>query len=267
MTFLKWVGGKSRLSSIICEQLESIPNRENLIYYEPFLGSGSVLIEALKLDLFSDYVACDINPYLIRCHMDVRDNVDELIQILREMSTHISKEDYYIYRDIFNACIKKGLFNTETSALFIYLNKTCYRGLFRVNQRGEFNVPYGNYRNPTIFYEEDLREISELYRKNKVTFINRRFEDINIRKKAVVYLDPPYVGTFQSYWKNSEFDVDTFNMKVKDLHKKSCYIVLSQSNEYQYDKHCFDKTDIMINESMNPRVFRNEILLNNFSYL
>jgi DNA adenine methylase len=213
--FLKWVGGKTQ----ILEKVLSKFPKTMQSYHEPFLGGGSVLLGLLSLQkagqiqISGKIYASDLNATLIALYKNIQKNVDAFIETitalkeefegitgtdvnrkpatLKEAST--SKESYYYWiRSQFNTLVKEGKCETlEASAMFLFLNKTCFRGVYREGPNG-FNVPYGHYENPGILNEEHLRDISELIQ--KVRFKAQGFEKSLSKCKAgnFVYLDPPY---------------------------------------------------------------------------
>jgi len=214
--FLKWVGGKTQIIDKIIERFPStIAN-----YYEPFLGGGSVLLALLEqkragqILVTGDIVACDANPYLIGLYQNVQTNVDELIEELRNLETlyfSIGKSDtvinrspqniedalktsesfYYWIRSQFNLMQDKT--SSKGSAMFLFMNKTCFRGMCREGPNG-FNVPYGHYKNPHILDESLLRTVSTLLQ--GVVF--RCCDYLAILPLAgagdFVYMDPPYAA-------------------------------------------------------------------------
>ncbi len=176
--FLKWAGGKTQL---LGEILARVPKRFGR-YYEPFLGGGAVFF-ALKPERAT---LSDINGDLIATYMAVRDHVEDVVIALRDY--RCNKEDYYRVR---GQCIE-GMTEAERAARLIYLNRTCFNGLYRVNRSGQFNVPFGQYRNPTICHAENLRQVSLAMRSMRlrcqpVTDLARQ-----ARRGDFVYFDPPY---------------------------------------------------------------------------
>ena len=183
--FLKWAGGKRQLLKEIEKYIPEL--REITTYYEPFLGGAAVLFNLQpKKAVINDYNIDLINTYEI-----VRDNVDELIEDLRK---HKNTSDYfYEIRSWDREPGFEDLSKIKKASRLIYLNKTCYNGLFRVNSNGEFNTPFGKYKNPNIVNEDVLRAVSKYLKKNDIRFLNGDFEEAlkNMRKGAFVYFDPP----------------------------------------------------------------------------
>jgi len=182
---VKWVGGKRQ---IINEILAYIPD-DFSIYYEPFLGGGAVLFKLQP----EKAVVNDINSELINIYQVIKNNVEELIEDLKKHKN--TKEYFYKIRELDRDKERfSKLTPIERASRIIYLNKTCYNGLFRVNRAGQFNTPFGNYKNPNIVNEITLRAVSEYFNKAQITFTCMDFEDSlkDISDGAFVYLDPPY---------------------------------------------------------------------------
>ena len=211
--FIKWAGGKRQLMK---EIEKYIPNNPST-YYEPFLGGGAVLfqLEAKKA------VVNDSNPELINAYQIIRDNVNELLIDLEKHEN--TKEYFYEIRKIDRTPEYENLSNVEKASRLIYLNKTCYNGLFRVNSSGEFNTPFGNYKNPNIINPHVLKAVSNYLNNNNVKFLCGDFEDAikNIRKGAFVYFDPPYAPLSDSS-SFTGYTIDGFNDDDQRRLKKLC---------------------------------------------
>lgn len=187
--YLKWAGGKRQLLPVI----ENYIPDENEIntYYEPFIGAGAVLFARQP----SHAVINDHNTQLITTYKVIKEQVDELIHLLQIHKESNTKEYFY---DIREQDRKLDKFNTltdvEKAARFIYLNKTCYNGLYRVNSQGLFNVPFGKYKNPAICEEVTLREINKYFNSSNISILNGDFSEAlkTASKGDFVYLDPPY---------------------------------------------------------------------------
>lgn len=181
---LKWAGGKRQL---LPEIEKYIP--EFFTYYEPFAGGASVFFSIQP----KKAVINDINPELINIYQVIRDNVEDLIDDLKK---HKNEEGYfYKIRELDRNKEKyKRLTPVKRASRIIFLNKTCYNGLYRVNKSGEFNAPFGNYKNPNIVNEKVLRAVSNYLKKADITFLCRDFEQVleNIGEGSFVYIDPPY---------------------------------------------------------------------------
>lgn len=184
MPFLKWVGGKRQLMS----EIEPLMPSKISTYYEPFIGGGAVFLnQQPKKAVINDYNAELINVYKV-----VRDNVDELIE---DLAKHKNESDYFY--SIRMQDRQEGfdqLSELKRASRVIYLNKTCFNGLYRVNSSGEFNTPFGRYKSPNIVNETVLRAVSNYLNNNDVKLLSGDFENAlkGIRKGAFVYLDPPY---------------------------------------------------------------------------
>ncbi|HOZ45700.1 MAG TPA: DNA adenine methylase [Candidatus Hydrogenedentes bacterium] len=181
--FLKWVGGKGQL---LDELLARVPSFGR--YHEPFVGGGALFFELARGECLGARKAylSDSNPRLVEAYEAVRDHVDEVIALLQEHKARHSEKYYYAVRaEVPESLPKRG-------ARIIYLNKTCFNGLFRENSRGLFNVPFGRYKNPLICDEANLRAVAEALKRAHIE--SRPFE--SVLKKAepgdFVYFDPPY---------------------------------------------------------------------------
>ncbi|MDR1636498.1 MAG: DNA adenine methylase [Treponema sp.] len=187
--YLKWAGGKRQLLPEIEKNLP--PDMAAYTYYEPFVGAGAVLFHLRPRKA----VINDSNTQLIMTYRAVKDHVDTLVKLLDGHRRKNSEAYYYQIRDLDrNAETFKALGDVEKAARLIFLNKTCYNGLYRVNSRGLFNVPYGKYRNPVICEEAVLRRISAYLNAGDVTILNRDFEAAlsGAGRHSFIYFDPPY---------------------------------------------------------------------------
>ena len=184
---LKWVGGKRQLLSEIIPLIdESCDN-----YVEPFIGGGAVLLRLQpKKAIINDY-----NTELINVYRTVRDDLDGLVALLKKHEKYNSSDYYYEVRALDRTPDFDKMSNSEKAARIIYLNKTCYNGLYRVNSLGQFNSPYGKYKNPNIVNEVVLRAISKYLNGNEISIRSGDYKDVlnDIEKNSFVYLDPPYM--------------------------------------------------------------------------
>lgn len=182
--FVKWAGGKRQL---LPELLKRVP--KFTIYYEPFVGGGALFFSLQP----QKAIINDFNKDLISTYIAINDDVESLIQSL---STYENNAEYYYkIRELDrNPEIFNKMSNIEKASRLIYLNKTCYNGLFRVNSAGEFNSPFGSYKSPNIVNEPTLRAINNYFQNANLTFMTGDFESTlkNIKKGSFVYLDPPY---------------------------------------------------------------------------
>lgn len=224
---VKWLGGKRQ---IMTDLLCNIPKSFNR-YFEPFIGGGALFFE-LQSD--NAYIS-DINEELINLYTVVKDNVFDLII---DLNKHEVSKDYFLkIRNIDRADEYNNLSNIQRASRFIYLNKTCFNGLYRVNSQGQFNVPFGNYKNPRIVDENNLINCSQLLKKTEIkcadfsTILNK------VEKGDFVYFDPPYVplnntSNFTSYTKEGfSLDLQYKLWEVcNELDRKGVYFMLSNSD-------------------------------------
>lgn len=217
--FLKWAGGKRTL---IPEIVKRIPKFFN-DYWEPFLGGGAVFF-ALD-NLIRSANLSDVNSELVLTYQVVRNDPVALISYLQEHAKRHSKPHYLQVR-------KQSISNNpvEVAARFIYLNKTCFNGLYRVNKSGQFNVPMGTYRNPTICDAENLCAVSEVLQKANMRLGD--FSKIRPRAADFIYADPPYDGAFSSY-DSSGFTEDD-QKRLRDIaiewHNTGAFIMISNAD-------------------------------------
>lgn len=227
--FLKWAGGKRQL---LPEIRKYVPKRMGT-YYEPFLGGAAVLFDLQP----KKAVINDINSELINTYFVIKNNVEDLIEDLKK---HENTSDYYYkIRDLDRDKNQfSKLSDVEKASRLIYLNKTCFNGLFRVNSQGQFNVPFGRYKNPNIVNEFVLRAVSHYLNNNEVEILNVDFADAvsNAKKGDFVYLDSPYdpvsdTASFTGYTLggfNKDEQIRLRDLFV-DLDKRGCKVLLSNS--------------------------------------
>ena len=267
---VKWVGGKRQLLQDI---LKHIPDRYST-YYEPFVGGGAVLFHLQPEKI----VINDINEELMSVYNVICNNVEELIEDLKK---HKNESDYfYKIRELDRDREKYAqLNNIGRASRVIYLNKTCYNGLFRVNRQGEFNTPFGRYKNPNIVNEATLRAVNNYFNKAKVTLKCGDFEEAvkGIRKGSFVYFDPPYdpvsdSANFTGYDKGG-FDKDE-QMRLKKLCDKLNnrgvkFLLSNSSTEFILDLYkdyniTIVKAKRSINSKGDGRGDVNEVLVKNY---
>ncbi len=189
---LKWVGGKRQ---ILDEIKRYIPESFET-YHEPFLGGGAVLFELQP----AKALVSDINPELMNVYTVIRDDIEELVDSLKAHDQayrqHKSPREYFyrIRKLDRDKAVCNNLMPVQRASRIIFLNKTCFNGLFRVNRAGQFNTPFGNYKNPNIVNEEMLRAVSGYFNRAKISFSCEDFETVlrAASKGDFVYLDPPY---------------------------------------------------------------------------
>lgn len=228
--FLKWAGGKRQLLPEIKKYLPKI--RNNNVYYEPFLGGGALLFELQP----TKAVINDSNAGLINCYKAVRDCLEELIIDLKKHKNDPTY--YYEIRDWDRSDDYQNMSLVEKASRIIYLNKTCFNGLFRVNSQGQFNVPFGKYKNPNILDDAVLRAVSKYLNNNDITILNTDFQQAvkNAKKGDFVYFDPPYdpVSDTASF---TGYDINGFDKNEQkrlkevfiDLTNRGCNVMLSNS--------------------------------------
>lgn len=222
--FLKWAGGKTQLLS---ELLSKVPERYGN-YIEPFIGGGALFFAVQP----RSGVIADSNPELVNAYRCIADNVEEVIEHLRTF-TNSETEYYRVRTEKFS-----DLEPSYAAARTIYLNRTCYNGLYRVNKRGQFNVPFGRYKNPKICQPENLRAASAALQGVKIVCGDYKTVLNELAKPGdFVFLDPPYLpiskySDFQRYTKEQFFEEDHRELadEVKRLQKLGCHVVLTNSN-------------------------------------
>jgi len=228
-TFLKWAGGKRKL----LKELDGLMPNSFERYFEPFLGGGAMFFY-VKQRFFPEYVMIsDKNPDLINAYLVVKDNPEALMRKLEIHRKSHCKEYYYSVR----LWKVEDLGSIDQAARFIYLNKTCFNGLYRVNSSGEFNVPIGKYTNPTIFDEKGLLSASLLLQRTNIKL--QGFEKIleYARKGDFIYFDPCYQPKvkkriFNGYTKDRFLESQQKQLAAVfgDLDRRGCLLMLSNSN-------------------------------------
>lgn len=266
---VKWVGGKRQLLGNITKYIPKYTT-----YYEPFLGGGAVLFELQP----NRAIVNDINSELVNLYNVIKTDVDSLIEDLKK---HTNEEDYfYSIRELDRDTEKYNqLSRVEKASRIIYLNKTCYNGLFRVNKAGEFNTPFGNYKNPNIVNEITLRAVSNYLNKTKVTILCTDFVEAlkGAGKDSFVYLDPPYdpvslTASFTGYDKGGFSKNEQIRLKetCDNLHKKGVKFLLSNSaTDFIKDLYKNYKIEIIqakraINSKPDKRGEIDEVLVRNY---
>ena len=268
--FIKWAGGKRQLLAQIRERMpESFNN-----YYEPFVGGGAVIFDLLP----TSAVINDINKALVNAYRQICNATDEFLKKLNEIDESMwedGKEYYYSLREHYNDKLMKEEFDVELAALFVFINKHCFNGLYRVNGKGLFNVPYNNSRNSSCD-ENTIRAIAE-YLKN-VTILEGDFQAAcqNAKKGDFVFIDSPYAPlnptSFESYTKEG-FDIES-HKRLADLYdeltSRGCYCMLTNHNTelinelYGNKGYRMDVVSVkrMINSDATNRVGKEVIICN-----
>ena len=268
--FLKWVGGKRQLLPEIRKHYPADYNT----YYEPMVGGGAVLFDLTP----KKAVISDVNPDLIEAYTVIRDSLPELIQSLQKHSN--TQEYFYEIRALDrNEELFKSLTPVERVSRLIYLNRTCFNGLYRVNKSGFFNVPFGKYKNPKILNEEGLTSVSKFLNENDIQIKHADFAMAieETAKGDFVYIDPPYdpVSKTASFTSYSKLDFDKQEqVRIKEnldkLHKKGCKVLLSNSAT-DFIKDLYKDYDVMIvrasrniNSVASKRGKIDEVLIKNY---
>lgn len=264
---VKWVGGKRQL---IYELLNNLPENYNR-YYEPFIGGGALFFE-LQPD--NAYIS-DMNEELINLYSVVRDNVNELIE---DLETHKNTKEYFLeIRNLDRLDDYDNISNIRRASRFIYLNRTCFNGLYRVNSKGQFNVPYGNYSNPRIIDEMNLRNCSELLKHTEIRHADFRNILSSVQEGDFVYFDPPYVplnetSSFTSYTKdgfNNDMQIELRNL-CNQLDEMGVKFLLSNSDTRLVNELYADYNIIkvlatrQVNANANGRGKITEVIVRNY---
>lgn len=270
--FIKWAGGKGQL----LDQFKPLFPKKFNRYLEPFVGSGAVFFYIIQNFKPKEIILSDINEELINTYKIVKTDVEKLIiELKQHKEYHLAKgKPYYL---TIRATDPKELPDLERAARFIYLNKTCFNGLYRVNLKGQFNVPMGAYKNPDIVQEEKLRLVSKLLKNVKLKVMS--FEKVlTLAKKGdFVYFDPPYYPlknkkSFTTYTKDSfmENEQEKLAEVFIKLNKKGCSVMLSNSDT-KFIKDLYNKYNInfvqatrMINCDGKNRGKINEVVVTNY---
>jgi len=272
--FVKWVGGKRQLLKQF-KLMDLYPpkgfNPSKAKYFEPFVGGGAVFFDLLP----QKAVLSDLNNELVTTYNVIKNDVEKLIKSLKK---------YKYNKDYFLKIRKKDpekLSDIERASRFIYLNKTCFNGMYRVNSSGKFNVPFGNQKNPLICDEENLLKVKSALKNVKI--IKQDYKQVlkSAKKGDFVYFDPPYypinrTSSFTGYTANGFFEKEQEELRDAyfELHKKGCFVMLSNSNTEFIDKlysnldkkikvHKVDATR-MINVDATKRGKIKEVLIINY---
>ena len=228
--FIKWVGGKRQLLKQF-KLMSLYPpkdfNPKKAKYFEPFVGGGAVFFDLLPLKA----VLSDLNSELVITYNVIKDDVEKLIKSLKK---HKYDKEYFLK---VRAKDTKKLSNVERASRFIYLNKTCFNGMYRVNKSGKFNVPFGSQKNPLICDEENLLKVSDALKNVKI--IEQDYKQVlkDAKKGDFVYFDPPYyplnrTSSFTGYTADGFLEKEQEELRdtYLELHKKGCFVMLSNSN-------------------------------------
>lgn len=256
--FVKWAGGKTQLLPVIRDNLPKKELTDGTIkkYIEPFVGSGALLFDIVtSYPQIEEVYIFDINPELINTYRVIKNNVCALISLLKKfentfipLNTEDRKKYYYEVREQFNENMdgfsinlpKKGL--AERAAQFIFLNRTCFNGLYRVNKKGKFNVPMGQYKNPTICNVDNLMNTNKFLQIVSINLGDYKESENYIDSSSFVYFDPPYrpISKSSSFTSYSKFDFDDqkqieLSNYYTELSEKGAYLMLSNSDPKNID--------------------------------
>lgn len=288
--FIKWVGGKSQLLEEIREKYPSKIEK----YCEPFVGGGAVLFDVLSKFQPKEILINDINKELINTYSQIKNNCSGMISQLSEIqsiykkhSIEKNKEFFYEKRSRYNELKVNGndAENLEKAVLFIFLNKTCFNGLYRVNSKGLFNVPFNNAKNPLLCDEENLKNCSMLLQNVEMKIGDYKECKDFIDSDTFVYIDPPYrpltqTAAFTSYSENSFSDKEQIELRnfITEISNKGAMVVASNSDPKNTNENdnFFDElyshfeiervsASRMINSNAKKRGLINELLISNIA--
>jgi len=248
--FVKWAGGKGQLLNEIRQKYPADLGGRINKYAEPFVGGGAVLFDILSQYELKEVYISDINRELVHTYITIRDSVDELVEMLRAMEggyiTASEQERKAIYgntRDNFNLLKKEDKNTVAIAAHFLFLNKTCFNGLYRVNAKGGFNVPHGSYKTPKICDENNLRAVSQKLRVVSIVCDDYKKAVNFIDNKTFAYFDPPYrpltpTASFTSYTKDGFCDIAQADLAtfIDSMSIKGAHIVASNSDPKNVDE-------------------------------
>lgn len=269
---VKWAGGKRQLLDDI---VPLVPRTFN-IYVEPFVGGGAVLFTIQP----KNAIINDLNQELINIYEIIRDYPNELILALQKHERHNSGEYFYKIRELDRTVEYDKISYIEKAARIIYLNKTCYNGLFRVNKAGQFNSPYGKYKSPNIVNKPVILAISKYFNENNIKIVNEDYKTVlkGLEKGAFVYLDPPYMpisssSSFTKYTQNGFTEQQQIELKDEcdKLTANGVKFLLSNS-DHPFIRQLYKDYNIItvkanrsINRDGNKRGKINEILIRNYN--
>lgn len=263
--FLKWAGGKTQL---LKELLKRVPPTYN-VYFEPFIGGGALYFAIAP----EEAVIADINDDLVNAYVVVRDNPNELLEALSKYKNE--KDFYYEVR----SQDQSKLSDIEKAARLIYLNRTCFNGLYRVNKSGQFNVPFASYKNPNFVQTDRILAASEILKNTDVHHAG--FEKVLAEARAgdFIYLDPPYFpkdvySDFKRYNKEQfhKNDHERLAELYNELTERGCYVMLSNSDT-PFTRDLYKKWRVdtvyakrLINKDASKRGEVTEIIVTNYDY-
>ena len=271
--FVKWAGGKRQLIT----SLEGHLPKKFGTYFEPFLGGGALLFHLLNQSPNLKCNISDLNSDLILAYITIRDKVEQLVESLERHSGKYSADKIEYYYSVRESAPKNQI---EKVSRLLFLNKTCFNGLYRVNSKGQFNVPLGRYTNPSIVNKDNLISVSKILQSKNIAIRCQDFEAIldEAKKDDYVYFDPPYqpvskTANFTSYTK-CEFTYDDLKRLAnvcQKLDKKDCKVLLSNSNTKEVRKLFSSKWKVVevsanraINSNSKKRTGHTELLIKNY---
>lgn len=272
--FVKWAGGKRQLIPILHQNLP----KSFSTYYEPFLGGGALLFHILTDKNGQKCSISDLNSDLVLAYTTIRDRIDSLISSLKSHEKNYQKDSKSYYYSIRESNPRNEV---EKTSRLIFLNRTCFNGLYRVNSKGKFNVPLGKYTNPNIVNEENLLAVSNILQTNRISITCRDFASVlrDVKKGDLVYFDPPYqpvssTANFTSYT-TKDFTYDDLTRLAElclKLDSKGCNVLLSNSDSKEvakiFSKNPWKITRIEANRSINSnskkRTGHFELLIKNY---
>lgn len=256
---VKWAGGKRQLLGVLEEHFP----KQFGSYYEPFLGGAAVFFRLVSTRPPFRAVLSDINQELIVTYNVIKDRIDELISLLKDhkKNYNASPKDYF-----YKIRASEPFSELDQTARLIFLNKTCFNGLYRVNSKNKFNVPFGRYRNPAICDEENLRLVHKALNVSKANIICTDFRKIaeQVQPGDFVYFDPPYqpvnsTSNFTSYTKDGftfEDQKDLAELALS-LHERRCHVLISNSDVPEirslYKNDCFRIRQVSANRFINSK--------------
>jgi len=271
--FVKWAGGKRQLMS---ELEKNFPIKFGT-YLEPFLGGGAVMFDLLAKNSNLKCNVSDLNSDLVLAYVTIRDRLGRLIESLENHSKNYHKNSTGYYYEVRKQEPKNQI---EKVSRLLFLNKTCFNGLYRVNSKGKFNVPLGRYTNPNIVNKENLETVSKALQYGKIKISCRDFESVisDAKKGDFVYFDPPYqpvsdTANFTSYTHRdfTEDDLERLADLANQLNSKGCKVMLSNSNSKTVKKLFSSewkikeiKANRAINSNSQKRTGHKEIIIQNY---
>ena len=272
--FVKWAGGKRQL---LAELEKNFPKQFGT-YFEPFLGGGAVLFDLLAKKPNLKCSVSDLNSDLVLAYVTIRDKLGRLIESLENHSKNYHNDSTGYYYEVRKQEPKSQI---EKVSRLLFLNKTCFNGLYRVNSKGKFNVPLGRYTNPNIVNRENLTSVSKFLQSDKIKISCRDFESIlkDAKKGDFVYFDPPYqpvsdTANFTSYTHRdfTEDDLQRLADLANHLNSKGSHVLLSNSNTKIVKKIFSSKKwkikEIAVNRAINSnsqkRTGHKEVLIKNY---